>query len=146
MREIVARRAKQIADEALMRSVHGGGGGGGLNQLTGGVIAGPGTGAQDAQVVWQRVPVAAGTTTATPWRRHVINESGGAVILNMPDLSGMSTPPGGAGVQIAIKILVGPSTNGLTVNAFGSGTIEQSLEEAGFGRRLCGVGHIQFLG
>ena len=25
MREIVARRAKQIADEALMRSVHGGG-------------------------------------------------------------------------------------------------------------------------
>jgi hypothetical protein len=42
---------RQIADEALLRAVHaGGGGGGGITQLTGEVLAGPGSGSQRALV------------------------------------------------------------------------------------------------
>jgi hypothetical protein len=42
---------RQIADEALLRAVHaGGGGGGGITQLTGEVVAGPGSGSQRALV------------------------------------------------------------------------------------------------
>jgi hypothetical protein len=50
MNNVLSRRAKTIADEALLRSVHNGGGGGGITQLTGEVMAGPGSGAQVATV------------------------------------------------------------------------------------------------
>src|SRR5580700_4722758 len=65
---------RQIADEALLRAAHaGGGGGGGITQLTGEVLAGPGSGSQRAlmgprPVASQLVYVSAGggnDTTAT---------------------------------------------------------------------------------
>jgi hypothetical protein len=206
MPDVLARRAKVIADEALLRAVHGGGGGGGgITQLTGDVTAGPGSGAVAAIVARANgatIPAAGGLTpgnvlqvtgasalgyapvnlasaasvtgllpvaniapagtngfiltttggvavwaanggganltprvtvnhgnspfTALPGYRHIVDESGGAVTINLP----LGSP---AGTDIAIKILTGPTTNGLTVNAPSGGTVEQSLEEAGSG-------------
>jgi hypothetical protein len=42
--------ARNLADEALQRSIHSSGGGSGITQLTGEVLAGPGSGAQVATV------------------------------------------------------------------------------------------------
>jgi hypothetical protein len=61
-----AHTTRQVADDALYRAGTGGGGGGGIIQLTGDVLAGPGTGSQSTIVVrvnGATVPAAGALTT-----------------------------------------------------------------------------------